>query len=362
VQSDRAVTELTPAPAIHRYYDVPVEEPPGGEGRILYFRFDSEAIPGPGQVVVADADGADPVDVGRGEEAIGHVGANQCWVAPGRVAYSPRQRRDEASVIVDLATGETTSIDGGNIRSVFEATGEAVTTGGAGSPKATRLGRVQSMRMLDLASGVSRPLLSVEQAWAIHPRKGVFEPSIANFQNAKFAPDGRRLFVVFGTEVYRKQTGRQDLPRVKSLVLMDTRGQGLVYLGEFGHHPMWLPDGSGVIAYCRDEAGRQHLRRFALDGSGSEMFLEDLPGVHCSLDRAARRLVTDVFGAPSEDEASIVLVHLADGRRETLAAGKHRARDHMTGCHPHPQWSRDESRVFFNLADTGAPRLYAVSL
>jgi hypothetical protein len=363
VQSDRTVTRLTPgpAPAIHRYYDVPVEEPPGGGGRILYFRFDSERIPGPGTVVVADADGGNPVEVGRGEEGIGHVGAGQTWVAPGRVAFSPRQQSEGTSVIVDVATGEATPIES-NIRSVCEATAEAVIMGGGGAARATRLDRIQTMRMLDLASGVSRPLLAVEQAWSIHPRKNEFEPGISNFQNPKFSPDGRHLFVVFGTQVYTMQTERKDLPRIKSLILMDTRGEDVVYLGEFGHHPMWLPDGSGIIAYCNDAAGRQDLMRFSLDGGGSEMFVENLPGMHCSSDRAGRRLVTDVFGAPAEDQVSVILVHLADGRRETLAAGRHAGRDHMTGCHPHPQWSRDESRIFFNHPDSGAPQLYAVSV
>ena len=45
-----------------------------------------------------------------------------------------------------------------------------------------------------------------------------------------------------------------------------------------------------------------------------------------------------------------------------LAEGRHEACDHISGCHPHPQWSRDEDRVFFNMADTGVPQVYEVRL
>jgi Tol biopolymer transport system component len=31
-------------------------------------------------------------------------------------------------------------------------------------------------------------------------------------------------------------------------------------------------------------------------------------------------------------------------------------------CHPHPVWSRDGRRVYFNAADAGAPQVYAIDL
>jgi len=35
---------------------------------------------------------------------------------------------------------------------------------------------------------------------------------------------------------------------------------------------------------------------------------------------------------------------------------------HETGVHPHPVWSRDGERVYFNVAETNVPHLYAIDL
>jgi Tol biopolymer transport system component len=142
---------------------------------------------------------------------------------------------------------------------------------------------------------------------------------------------------------------------------MSVAGDDVAYLGEFGHHPMWTPDGQGIIAYVIEDDA-QHLVRYPLDGSPPRVFLENLPGVHGSLDRAGQRLVTDVFGPQAPGEAHILLVDVARGERTVLASGTHERHDHLAGSHPHPQWSRDESRIFFNMADTGVPQLYAVAL
>ena len=49
-------------PAIHRYYDNPVESPDGKH--ILFFEFDGP-IPGPGTVMIADPQGGNPQAVAR---------------------------------------------------------------------------------------------------------------------------------------------------------------------------------------------------------------------------------------------------------------------------------------------------------
>ncbi len=357
MQSEHTVTQLSrgDGPAVHHYYDIPIEEPDGS--RIVYYEFDSDEIPGPGKVIVARADGTEAREVGRGEESIGHVGAQARWVGPGRIAYSPRQQSAGGTVVVDLDSGKRQELPF-TLRSYCEPTGVGAMIGDAGGHGATHdLARMQTLRLWDSRTGDIRIRLTAERAHAIHPRRDRFEPARSNFQNAKFSPDGSRVFIVFGTEAYRNMAGGRDYPSIKCLLLMSTDGDDVTYLGEFGHHPMWRPDGSEIIAYVGDQ-GAQHLVRYPLDGTPAAPFLEDLPGIHASLDRAQRRLVTDVF--EGDDQARILLVDVETGDHHTLTAGRHAQRGHIRGCHPHPQWSRDESRVFFNMADTGVPQLYEV--
>ncbi|MFW6304125.1 MAG: TolB family protein [Candidatus Sumerlaeota bacterium] len=180
-----------------------------------------------------------------------------------------------------------------------------------------------------------------------------------NFQNPKWSPDGSAFFVVFGTEVYRNSTKSWDYPSIKSLVYGKANGSDLRYLDKFGHHSMWHPDGSGILVHNRRENRAQGLVLYDLDGNEPEMFFPDLPGVHCSPDRAAKRLVTDIFDYANQS-AQVALFDIESRQKTLLAEGSHYIFDHVTGCHPHPQWSRDEKSISFNMGDTGIPQVYFI--
>lgn len=359
MQSDFDVTRISRGerPAVHRYYDVPVEEP--GGTRVMYFEFDEDRIPGPGSLIVARGDGSSARAVARCEEAIGHVGGNGTWVGPGRIAFSPRQQSEAGAIIRDLDGGREQVLDA-DVRSFHPPTGRGVLLGDSGYAQADRYAGRQRLSRWDAGTGEATPLLTAAQAHALHPERDRFDAAKTNFQNPKFSPDGARLFTVFGTEVYRKSARDPDYPRIKSLIVFDADGGNARYLGEFGHHPMWTPDGSAILAYVRREGG-QDLMLYPADGGEPEMLLADAPGVHGTLDRAGERLITDEMDAAA-GQAKITLLDVASGERTTLAAGRHGKTDHVTGTHPHPQWSRDETRVFFNMADEGVPQFYAARL
>jgi hypothetical protein len=360
MRSDLRITRLSDGqgPAVHFYYDVPLESPDGR--RILYSRFDDDTLPSPATVVVADADGSDPTPIGRGEEAIGHVGCQPQWVGADRIAWSPRQQTDPHSVVVDLAGGHTERLPS-ILRSWNQDVGVGALLGGGGAAEVKDdLSRLQTLRRWDAATGRRQEWLTVQAAHRVHPQQDRFDWKMSNFQNAKFSPDGRHLMVVYGTEVHRRRTGDTGCPRIKSLLVLPVDGgpQPPTYLGEFGHHPMWAPHGNGVIAYVRDSAG-QHVLRYPLDGGEPQVLLPHAPGTHCSLDRSAKRLLTDVMG---DGRARILLIDLGSGAHQLLADGVHERSGHLHGSHPHPQFSRDGRRVMFNMADSGVPQLYAVDL
>jgi hypothetical protein len=365
MESARPLAQLTDSPggAVHRYYDVPVEAPGGQE--LLAFAF-RDAIPGPGEVIRLDRDGGGRRVVAEVSEGIGHVGANQCWLDAGRVAWRRSFAEEQAVTLVrDLARDETITL-AGSLRSWHEGRGLGLVLGhGGGSGGAGYGERYRHLKALHLWEGpgaAPREFVRMDAVLAVHPRRDEVDPETLHFMNAKWSPDGRRFSVVVSDEVY---AAPRNLPRrVKSLVLFDPDRPAArpVYLGEFSHHPMWTPSGSGLVAHRHREDDGQDLLFYPIDGGAPEVRIPRFRGVHSSLDRAERRVVTDAFDTPGPGLASVLLYDLDTGEAETLAAGPHRAHDHQGGCHLHPQWSRDESRIYFNHAASGRPQLYAVSL
>ncbi len=361
MQSDFQITQLSTdaGPASHRYYDVPVESP--SAERITYFQWDGPQ-PGPGWIVVADADSANPTRVARTEgPAIGHVGGLPTWLDDNTLAYAPDGADRERYAIVSLDDpANPRPLDAG-LRSYCEATGQAAAfrdrMPGSDTPEPGYARPI--LGLADVQTEQFTPLLTVTQACRLHPDGDGLDPARLNFMNVKFAPDGQSTFVVFTDEVSARQTGR---PRtVKSLILTDLKTGQSRWLGEFTHHPMWTPDGAGVIAHLDNPRGSQDLVRYALDASRPEVLLPDFAGVHTSLNIAATHAITDTHRDP-KGTGGVWLTNLATGQRVELARGTHDRHDHEGGTHIHPQFSRDESRIFFAMRDTGQAQLYALHL
>ena len=349
-------------PAVHRYYDVELEEP-GGE-RLLYFEFDGESIPGPGCVVVCDADGQEARQVGFAEHAIGHIGAGQAWLGRGVVGFCPSKSPPTLTRIIDLADGSRRQIDL-EVRSFHNETGLAIAQrAGAQNADDARDPRRQLL-VCDLHSGAERTVLTTQIILSEHPLRDRCRRDLVRFQNPKWSPDGSQLFAVFTDEGHEATaTGTRWRPaKVKSLIVVDADGHNPRYLGEFGHHPMWAPSGRYLIAHNRRADGEgQDLVAFDLDGGGPRPLIERFTGIHSTLDRAEHRVISDAFDYPETGDGSVLLYDLATGGCEVLARGPHHKRHHFDGSHIHPAWSRDEKRIFFNHAATGSPQLYAINL
>ncbi len=359
MKSDYSLKQLSAgAAAVHRYYDTPCESPDGD--RILYFRFDGP-IPGPGEVVVAGRDGADPRALARVDaDCLGHVGAQATWVDRETVSYAADGARASVTVIASLNGGGTREVRGGIRQFHPDARRAVVNRAGAAPGDELSWKRKTIVESVDCDSGDVLPLLTVEQAAAAHPAGNV-DPSRMNLMNTKWSPDGTRLFAVFTDEIYARH--HCEKRTIKSLILVNADGSDVRYLGEFTHHPIWSPDGAAVIAHLRNERfGGQDLVSLPLDGSGTRTLIAGYAGVHSTPNRAGTKVITDAFRSPAEGGASILRYDLESGEAEVLCSGAHRDFDHNTGCHPHPQWSADEKRVYFNMADSGSPQLYALEL
>jgi len=350
------VQQLSPGdrPAIHRYYDVPVQEFQGT--RILYFAFHSETIPGPGDVMVADYDGFNAHKIGESNDALGHTGGDQTWLGPSLVSYCSTRTPQVQAYVYDLEKQESHPIDG-VIRSFHHKTGLAIMEyPNKGSRNMLR----QQIKLWNMHNNKLDHLIQVSDIVPHHPLVDIFDPAQINLMNPKWHPAGTRFFVVFTTQIYAKQ---HNLPRkIKSLILADSTGKNIQYIGEFSHHPMWTPDGKHIVAHVQTETGQDLMLYSLTPDIKPQLLIEDFKGVHSSFNSTASQVVTDIFDYPEKGQASIGLYTVETGTLEILATGIHPDTDHTTGCHPHPQWSPNDKRIYFNMSDTGVPQLYALDI
>jgi len=349
MESDRQVTQISgDAPAIHAYYDLCPESPDGQW--VVYFEFAGD-VPGAGRIVVAHPDGSDARVVGEAPSGSAHNGALQQWASDQHVVFSPPGEGPATSVITSVGGGAPREVPGA-VRMVHPQGGVALASPGRPA---------DAVWLIDLKGGEARTLLSVEDALAVHPQaESIEKPEVMIFMNSKWSPDGRRFLTVFNNEGYRRR--HPELRRVKSLLTAEADGTHLRYLKEFGHHPMWSPDGSFVHSYDPRDQGGQELVAKGLDGREAKTMLRGALGVHGTLSVDRRRLITDVYDWPEAGRAAILRYDLTTGDYEVLVRMALPDTTHKTGCHPHPVFSRDRKRVYFNSTDSGVPRLCAIEL
>jgi hypothetical protein len=334
--------------AIHSYFDLCPESPDGA--RVVYFQFD-DSVPGPGGVVVAQRDGSEPRVIASGIAGHAHTGAYQQWVGDNAIAYASGEQDGGGSVVVTLSDGAAHECRHW-IRMYSPASGVGLSYGRRGDSGEPAVSRV------DWRSGDTRWLFDRSDALAMHPlRERRLQREPITFKHTKWAPDGQRFFCVLSNEPYI--WSHPGELRIKSLYLANADGSGLRYLTEFGHHPMWGQDSACVYYFERDGAS-QSLVVHPLDGAAPRVILAGIAGVHATLSPDQRRVVTDIFGWPEPGRGAVVLYEVADGRRVTLAEFELPDTTHQTGCHPHPVWSRDAGRVYFNAPTDGRPHVWAV--
>jgi len=111
----------------------------------------------------------------------------------------------------------------------------------------------------------------------------------------------------------------------------------------------------------RDQGGQELVAK-GLDGREAKAILRGALGVHGTLSVDRRRLITDVYDWPEAGRAAILRYNLTTGDYEVLVRMALPDTTHKTGCHPHPVFSRDRKRVYFNSTNSGVPRLYAIEL
>ncbi len=358
IQSSLPITRLGPAdrPVLHSYYDVCPESPDGR--RVLVTVFESDTVPGPARVGLADRAGALLDLIGEPAEVIGHVGRFALWLDDRRIAY--RHSADEAAggwSIRDLATGAETEHPGA-LRQWHPGIrrGLVQTLGATPNPHRLR----QGLAVVG-EHGETLAEVSVADALSALP-SGTPHPPVdeLNFMNLKWSPDGSRFFAVFTDELFHRMH-RPESVKFKTIVSFDADARDARYLGSFTHHPTWSGDGASVLA-MRARGETQDLIALPADGSlDARVVLPEVPGIHPSPTPDGRSLLVDV-PLRHQTACAIARFDLATGHREDLACFDHPRWNHRNGHHPHPVLSPDGARLYFNAAPEGRCGCFAAEL
>ncbi len=358
----RTVRQLTNSEqrSVHGYYDLPPWS--RQTGQIAF----SSLMPGAteGDIYVMDRDGAGITYLSHSCAMSANGGARAQWSADGERIYFADRKEDTSLIAwVDPDTGQRGEYPG-DLRMICPTGNRNVYhTNCSRLPDSALLVNrdQQGVYVMDLDTGESRMIVSVEQCLAIHPRRDEIRNWHLYIKHTKWSADGQRVMFVFTNEIrYAPKFGEQ--PRVKDICVVNVDGSGLRNIGEFGHHPLWHPNGREILANCAWES-RSGLSLVLIDADTAERRLatQAIAGAgHPSFSPDGKYIVIDSV-LRGEGYGSLNLVDVqADTVEHALQV---RVTNHShTGTHLHPAWSWDSKQVLFASDATGTAQLCVIDV
>jgi len=358
----RKVLQLTNSGqrSVHGYYDLPPWS--RQTGQIAF----SSLLPGAveGDIYVMGRDGSDITHLGRSRSMSANGGALVQWSADGERVYF-RDREGDTSLIawVDVDGGRRGAIPG-DLRMICPTGNRNVyhTNCANMADSALLVDRDgQGVFIMDLHTGRSEMIVSVEECLALHARRDEIRDWHLYIKHTKWSSDGQRIMFVFTNEI-RYAAKYAEEPRVKDICVVNADGTDLRNIGEFGHHPLWHPGGREILANCRWEGrpglslvlidadtGERRLATTAIAGAGHPSFSPD--GKYIAVDYVLNR----------EGYGSINLVDVEANRVEHAVQVRVTNHSH-TGTHLHPAWSWDSKQLLFASDSSGIAQLCVIDV
>jgi hypothetical protein len=342
--------------SIHSYFNTCPESP---DGRFVLYFASSSASGEQGDLRILErATGIERTLVAGIICEDAHRVACQQWCAGGRlVAYHDHRAGRWAAIAVNIETG----------RERLLAVDRLIGFGSPASPWLPlygphwKQGEHRDLELVNVETGEIRTALTVEAVLAAHRAKAVKlvgEGAISIFFPL-LSPDGSKVMFKLargsGTDAFRSN---QASKREGKFVYDLTANQFIHVFDEWGH-PSWTPDSGGIL-----EKG---IRLFHLRTGETHGHAPGSPSDHPSLSPDGRLFTTDANiskragGKP--DEWGIVVGSLETDEFATIHRFVHKEGAQSWRIpHPHPVFSGDGRRLYFNVSGGGWTRLHVASL
>lgn len=345
-----------PHHSMHAYFNTTPESP---DGRFVLF-YTSTTIDGhEGDIRIRErASGKETVLARSIAVEDAHRVACQQWVSNGRrVVYHHVLKSGEWVVsCVDIESGKDRIVARGRQLGMGQPRHDIVPLYGPHwNP-----GSHRNLELLNVATGEIRPTgLTAEGVVKTYPdwvRKQFGEAPISVFFPI-LSPDLERVFFKVATPAGGDFRSTQASHR-HGLVCFDLKESRFLSLTEKWGHPAWFPNSLDIL-----EVHGQVID----SGTGKVQRIADFPrfpGTHPSVSPDGKLYTSDTqaVGEPFKGPPgswAVVVGDLRTGRYETL----HRF-DHSQGAkswrisHPHPSFSPDGKRLYFNVSDGPWTRLH----
>lgn len=357
----RPVTETVGRHALHSYYLANPESPDGT--RVLFY-VSTSPDGHHGDLVVRDrASGRETVIARDIDTEDAHRAACQQWISAGqRVAYHDVKGGRWSVHVVDLATGENRVRAEDRQLCFGRAVDDQLPIYGCHwNP-----GPYRDLQFLHAGTGEIRTVMTIADverrygAWLAKEFGG--RPTSIFFPH--LSPDGQRVFFKIsapGPDGAANNFRSSKASHRQGTVVFDLARREPIFMRQQWGHPGWFPDSRRMI-----EASNTIID---LEGSGKTTRIPNLPqmpGDHPSVSPDGKLVVKDgpltlLGGAPGEwgvvvgdvRGGTFHLLHRFDNSRGAKSWRKN---------HPHPVFSADGKRIYFNVNDGPWTRLLVAEM
>ena len=341
---------------IHTYYLTCPESPDGS--RVLFFAATTPEGEHGDLVVLDRASGRETV-IARGidtEDA--HRAACQQWISGGRrIAYHDVKAGRWSVHVVDLETLADRKLAEDRQLCFGRASDDWLPIYGCH----WKPGEHRDLELLNAATGEIRTALSITDVERDHgpwlAKEFTGQPTSIFFPN--ISPDGKRVFFKMaspGRDGAANLFKSENASHRQGLLVYDLESRRPLFMSEKWAHPAWAPDSRRIIE-------RGHFF-YDLENGGDVIQMPGLPAMsnHPSVAPSGQLFVTDGLldsvGGPRGHWGIAVgdtrghqfqVLHRFDNSKGATTWRKN---------HPHPIFSPDNRRIYFNVNETNWTQLY----